>query len=482
MLRFCTCEPHFPRSFRAKVTSQRDRNSGEPFILPAAIVLKFVGYRAKIQMNLPPSRQIAQNIPRSTRRMKARNGLIGGGALILILGAFWHFTDPNNAPERIIRGAFQQITGADNPRSGAPSGAQRPANAAPVRVAQVARHDMQVIRRTPGTVVANTTVQITARVQGIIESANFKEGQFVKKGDLLFQIDPRPFEAALEQAKAMLVRDQASLKNANRDMTLYENLNKLGAVSTQQRDTQISNVEVLNATIAADEAAINIAQLNLGYTKILSPVNGKTGPILIQPGNMVLATGTTPLVTVAEIQPVKISFSLPQADLQLILARQRTKGLIATVDTNDAKGNPLSAPVDFTSNAVNNQSGTIELRATFDNKDFSFLPGQLVNVTVELDTIPNALIVPRDAISEGPDGSFVYIVADGKARQQNVKVLFDDAKNVAIEGDIKPGDHVIVEGQLRVDPSGAVNVLGPAGGGGTTPASQEQGPRPGNSG
>jgi membrane fusion protein, multidrug efflux system len=412
-------------------------------------------------MNVPPSRHVVESIPEVTRKAKPRKWLVGGGALILALGAFWYLTRADHAP----------------------AAAQRPSAVAPVRVAEVVRRDMSVVRRTPGTVIANTTVQVTARVQGVLDAANFKEGQFVKKGDLLFRIDPRPFEAALAQARAMLVRDQAQLKNADRDRLLYEHLNQIGAVSTQQRDTSVSNVEVLNATLAADEAAINIAQLNLGYTKILSPVNGKTGPILIQPGNMVLATGTTPLVTVTEIQPVKISFSLPQADLQLILARQRTNGLIATVDTNDSKGNPLSAPVDFTSNAVNNQSGTIELRATFDNKDFSFLPGQLVNVTVELDTIPNALIVPRDAISEGPDGSFVYVVADGKARQQSVKVLFDDSKNVAIEGEVKPGDQVIVEGQLRVDPSGAVNVLGSTGGGDTArPASQEQGPRPGNSG
>jgi multidrug efflux system membrane fusion protein len=441
-------------------------------------------------MNLPPYRQIAQDRAASGQsfsspKAKARIGkwLIAGVALIGLLGAFWHFTDPNNTPENAIRGAFQELTGATNPRTGAPSAAQRPSNAAPVRVAQVMRRDLAVIRRTPGTVIANTTVQITARVQGIIESAKFKEGQFVKKGDLLFQIDARPFEATLEQARAMLVRDQAALKNANRDMQLYQNLNRLGAVSTQQRDTQVSNVEVLNATVAADQAAINLAQLNLEYTQIRSPVNGKTGPILIQPGNMVLATGTTPLVTIAEIQPVKISFSLPQADLPLILARERTNGLIATVDADDTKGKPLSAPVDFTSNAVSNQSGTIELRATFDNKDFSFLPGQLVNITVALDTIPNALIVPRDAISEGPDGSFVYVVADGKARQQNVAVLFDDSKNVAIQGDVKPGDQVIVEGQLRVDPTGAVNVLGPAGGGDSAPAaSQEQAHRPGNGG
>jgi membrane fusion protein, multidrug efflux system len=391
-------------------------------------------------MNVPPSRYVVESIPGVTGKAtprKPRKWLIGGGALILALGAFWYLTRADHAP--------------------AP--AQRPSAAAPVRVAEVVRRDMSVVRRTPGTVIANTTVQVTARVQGVLDAANFKEGQFVKKGDLLFRIDPRPFEAALAQARAMLVRDQAQLKNADRDRLLYEHLNQIGAVSTQQRDTSVSNVEVLNATLAADEAAINIAQLNLGYTEIRSPVDGKTGPLLVQPGNMIAANSTTPLVTIAEIQPIKISFNLPQADLSLILARQRTNGLTAIVDSNDAAGKPLSAPVDFTSNAVNNQSGTIELRATFDNRDLSFLPGQLVNVTVELNNIPNALVVPNDAVNEGPDGSYVYVVAAGKAVQHNVRIVFDDSKNVAVEGDVKSGDLVIVEGQLRVDPNGAVNVL-----------------------
>jgi multidrug efflux system membrane fusion protein len=399
-------------------------------------------------MNLQPSRQIAQEgmgSEASVPRRKRGRWLTAAAALALLLGGFWYFT------------------GAGNTSAIAPPGQRQPAGA-PVRVAEAVRRDMQVIRRTPGTVVANTTVQITSRVQGIIQAANFKEGQFVKNGDLLFQIDPRPFEATLEQARAMLLRDQAALKNANRDKDLYDHLNQIGAVSKQQRDTQESNVEVLIATIGADEAAIHGAELNLEYTQIRSPVDGKTGPLLIQPGNMVLATGTTPLVTIAEIQPVKISFNLPQADLPLILARQRTRGLIATVNTDERAGNPRSAPVDFTSNAVNNQSGTVELRATFDNQDFSFLPGQLVNVTVELDTIPNAVIVPRDAVSEGPDGSFVYVVANNKARQQPVNVLFDDGKYAAVDGEVKPGDQIIVEGQLRVDPSGAVNIVGPAGG------------------
>src|SRR5215831_4159580 len=395
-------------------------------------------------MNLAPSKDVPRGEP-SPGRIRAASGkpfrviswLVPIVALGLVLGAFWYLTQADVPPKPA------------QPRGAA---------AAPVRVAQAVRRDMQIIRRTPGTVVANTTVQVTARVQGIIESANFREGQFVKKGELLFQIDPKPFQAALDQARAILLRDQASLKNANRDLDLYENLNKIGAVSRQQRDTALSNVEALAATIVADQAAINLAELNLGYTQIRSPVDGKTGPIMIQPGNMVLATGTTPLVTIAEIQPVKISFNLPQADLQLILARQKSKGLTAIVDTNDANGQPLSAPVDFTSNAVNNQSGTIELRATFDNKDFSFLPGELVNVTLELDTLSNVVVVPHDAINEGPDGAFVYVVAADKAQQHNVKVLFDDAKNVAIEGDVKPGDQVIIEGQLRVQPDGPVSV------------------------
>jgi membrane fusion protein, multidrug efflux system len=394
-------------------------------------------------MNVVLPREIAESMPRSNRRRKARAWLIGSGIWLLVLGAFWYVTSGGNAP----------------------AGGQRPSAAAPVRIAKAVCRDMAVVRYTPGTVIANTTVQITARVQGILDAANFKEGQFVKKGQLLFQIDPRPFQAALDQARAIFLRDQAQLKNANRDKQLYENLNKLGAVSAQQRDTSASNVEALVATIAADEAAIKLAELNLGYTQIRSPVDGKTGPLLIQPGNMIVATGTPPpLVSIAQIQPIKISFNLPQADLPLILARQRTRGLTAIVHANDSGKEPLSAPVDFTSNAVNNQSGTIELRATFDNKDLSFLPGELVNVTVELDTISNALVVPRDAINEGPDGSYVYVVADGKAVQHNVKVVFDDSKNVAIEGELRPGDEVIIEGQLRVQPNGSVNVLAPAGG------------------
>jgi multidrug efflux system membrane fusion protein len=359
-----------------------------------------------------------------------------GAALLVVLGAFWHFTSTPSAPK--------------GPRGG---------GAAPVRVGQVVNRDMAVVDHTLGKVVAITTVQVTARVQGILDTANFTEGQFVKRGDLLFQIDPRGFQAALAQARAILARDEASLVNATRDRERYANLKESGNVSVQQFDTITTNAAMLAATVAADKAAVETAELNLGYTQIRSPVDGKTGPLLIQPGNMILAGGTTPLVTIAQLKPIKVSFTLPQSELPRIQARQRGKGLSAALDIPAANGSTLAAPVDFTDNAVSATSGTIELRSTFDNADLSLVPGQLVNVTVEMDNIPNALVVPRDAVNDGPDGSFVYVVEGGKAVQHKVTVLFDDGKAVAVNGEIKAGDQVITEGQLRVLPGAGVNVL-----------------------
>ncbi len=364
---------------------------------------------------------------------------VGGVLLLIILVAFWRLSGSHDGRE------------ANSRRSAA----------APGRVATVSRHDMPVVEHTLGKVVANSTVQITSRVQGILDAAKFKEGQFVKKGDLLFQIDARGYNAALEQARAILLRDQAQLKNAMRDKQRYEALRTTGNVSLQQLDTATTNAEMLTATVAADKAAVELADLNVSYTQIRSPVDGKTGPVLIQPGNMIANNSTAPLVMIAQMQPIKIAFTLPQSDLARIQMRQRAKGLKASLDVKDAKGAELTAPVDFTDNAVSTQSGTIELRSTFDNGDLSLVPGQLVNVTVELNNIENALIVPRDAINDGPDGTYVYVVTDNKAVTHNIKVLFDDTQNVAVQGDLQPGDKVVTEGQLRVLPGGAVNVMQP---------------------
>lgn len=364
-----------------------------------------------------------------------RSGLLGTMALACVLGIYWHYAG----------------TGAHTP---APAD-----KTVPVRVSTVERRRMAVVEHTVGTIVAATTVQVTARVEGTLESAAFKEGSFVQRGDLLFQIDPRPFQAAVDQASATLQRDQALLENARRDLGRYQDLYRRHTISAQLHDTSSTNVAVLAATVAADKATLELARINLGYTRIRSPIDGKTGPLLVQPGNMVAAASGTPLVTIAQIQPVKLSFNLPQSDLPRIHARLESHPILAEIDLPGAHGAALSAPVDFTSNAVSSQSGTVELRANFGNADFSLLPGELVNVRVTLDDIPDALVVPHDAINEGPDGPYVYQVQDGRAVQRDIKVLFDDSRNVAVSGDLRPGEQVIVEGQLRVTPGARVHIF-----------------------
>ncbi|HKU55119.1 MAG TPA: efflux RND transporter periplasmic adaptor subunit, partial [Rhizomicrobium sp.] len=262
-------------------------------------------------------------------------------------------------------------------------------------------------------------------------------------------------------------RDQAQLTNALRDKQRYASLRQQGAISAQQSDTSDTNADVIAATVAADKAAMDMARLNLGYSQIRSPVDGKTGPILVQPGNMISSSNgaAAALVIIAQVRPIKISFTLPQSDLSRIQARQQTQPLLATLDVRDRAGKLLVAPVDFVSNIVSNQSGTIELRATFPNSDLSLVPGQLVNVTVQLNDIPHALVVPRDAVNDSPSGSFVFVVRQEKAFQTPVEVLTDDGTNAAIAGSgIAAGDTVVIEGQLRVTPGGAVRVLGAKGG------------------
>ena len=376
-------------------------------------------------------------------RLTSKRGMgkiLAGGALIFVLGGFWYYNHRTSDQPRGPR-----IT------------------AAPVRVTKVVARDMPVVERTIGTVVAYDTVQVTPQVAGRVQSVAFKEGQMVKKGDLLFQIDPRPFEAARGQVRGQLAKDQAALDGARRDLKRFQALLEVNAESRQIVDDEAATVAADEGTVEADKANLQTAELNVEYTQIRSPVDGKTGPINIMPGNIISVTGTTatvnPLVTISQIQPVKLSFVLPQTDLPRIQARQKTGALLATVDLSDSGGKSFTVPVDFLSNAVNNTTGTIELRATDANTDAGLVPGQLVNILVELSDIPGATIVPHEALTAGPSGQYVYAIESGKARQVAVNVLFDDSRNVAVQGDLKPGDEVVVDGQLEVVPGGAVQIV-----------------------
>jgi multidrug efflux system membrane fusion protein len=378
-----------------------------------------------VQMNpLTPPGTLPDDPDEPARRRKSL--AIGGLALAVALGGFWYFThDSGPKAKRNL--------------------------AAPVRVAPVETRTMAVIERTIGTVVANSNVSVNARIAGQMVKAFFKEGQMVKTGDPLFQIDPRPYQATYDNALASLASAKAKAER-------YGRLKAQNAIAGQDYDDA-------QALYLEAKATAEMARLNLEFTLIRAPVNGKTGAMLIQPGNMVAAstasTSATPLVTITEIQPVKISLSLPQSDLPRIQEMAKSKGLTITMNMHDAGGGAdRTANVDFISNAVTNNTGTIELRASYPNADLALVPGQLVDVTVALSQIPNALIVPRDAVNTGPDGQYVYIVEDGAARQVMVKVQFDDGTDDAVQGALKPGQQVIVDGQLRVVPGAKVNVTG----------------------
>jgi membrane fusion protein, multidrug efflux system len=327
----------------------------------------------------------------------------------------------------------------------------------PVRVGTAERKTVTASEHTVGTVIANATVQITARVQGQLMMAYFKEGDTVHKGDVLFQLDPRPFVAALEQAQAAQARDQATLVSDRKDAARYQALLKSGGASQQQADQAVATAKAFAATVNSDRAAVDAARLNLVYSKIQSPIDGKTGAIQVQPGNMITADSTTPLVTITQIQPVKVSFFLPQTDLPQIQARMAQNKMTATIQVHGAGGKTLTAPVDFVGNAVDNRTGTIELRATFANLDNTLVPGQLTDVGVTLSQIDNAIVVPHDAVNQGLSSNFVYVVdAQSKVQLVPVQTLYDDGNEAAIKGAVKPGAKVVTEGQLRLVKGSAV--------------------------
>jgi multidrug efflux system membrane fusion protein len=356
---------------------------------------------------------------------RGRIVLIGGVALAVALGGFWYFTHDSKPPVR---------------RAGP----------APVLVAPVEIGDMAVIERTIGTVMANSTVQVNARIQGQMTQAFFKEGQMVKAGDVLFQIDPRPYIAIHDNATASMATTKAK---ADR----YARLKEQNAISPQE-------YEDAEAAYLQAKATAEAARLNLEYTTIKAPISGKTGPILIQPGNMIAAatasTTASSLVTINEIQPVKISLALPQSDLPRIQAMQAKGGLNILISMHDEGGKDIQVPVNFIGNAVTNTTGTIELRATYANPDMALVPGQLVDVQVGLAQISQATLVPREAVNTGPDGQFVYAVKDGTAQQVPVRILFDDGVKDAVSGALQKGDQVITEGQLRVLPGAKVSISG----------------------
>jgi multidrug efflux system membrane fusion protein len=329
---------------------------------------------------------------------------------------------------------------------------------APVRVTAVTveKTDFPVYLTGLGTVQGFNTVQVRTRVDGQIDKIAFQEGQLVKQGDLLAEIDPRPFQAALDQAKAKKAQDEANLANANLDLQRYT---KLGEFATrQQTDTQRSTVAQLTAQIAADDAAVFNAQTQLDYTQVKAPISGVAGLRQVDIGNIVNASTQTGIVTIAQIEPIAIIFTAPEEQLPYINEAQAVSPLKVVAITTDGKKPLADGKLAVVNNQVDATSGTIRLKAVFDNTNHALWPGQSVSTRLLVRTLKDATVAPDDAIQHSTDGLYAYTVnQDNKAELHKVKVSQSiDGRSVVDEG-LSPGQQVITGGQFKVQPGTLVS-------------------------
>jgi multidrug efflux system membrane fusion protein len=328
----------------------------------------------------------------------------------------------------------------------------------PVTVAQVALKTVPVEVHAIGNVEAYSTVSVKAQVEGVIEKAYFKEGQDVKEGDLLFTIDARPFKATLQQAEANLARDQAQLENANAQSERYEKLYADGIVSKEQYDTFRTNADALAAAVRADQAAIEKAKIDLDYCTIRSPMEGRTGSLLVHPGNLVKSNDTV-LVVINQISPIYVSFSVPEQNLAEVRRHMAAGGLPVNATIPDDTQRPSEGTLTFIDNSVDTSTGTIRLKGTFLNRDHRLWPGQFVNAALRLSTQANAVVVPNQAVQTGQNGYFAYVVkSDMSAELRPIVPGNQVGGETVIEKGLQPGDTVVTDGQLMLFPGAKVEV------------------------
>src|SRR5271156_1929297 len=349
---------------------------------------------------------------------------------------------------------------SSTPRPADPPVAAQPEGPAPilVSVSPVKRADFPIVLESLGQVQAYNTVTVRARVDGQVVKIAFKEGQNVNEGDLLAEIDPRPFQAALDQAKAKKTQDQANLVNARLDLQRYSTLAKQSYATQQQLDTQDALVNQLIAQIAADAAAIDAAQVQLDYTKIHAPISGRAGFRLVDQGNMVMASQQTGIVAIAQVQPIAVIFTAPEDDvgrINAILASGEPKVTVTNTD-----GIALATgKLDITDNQVDTPTGTLRLKAEFENKDNALWPGLAVTTGLTVGIDKDALMVPTASVQHGQKGLYVYVVDDqNRAAMRPVTVSHENTVNSVVTQGLKEGDRVVTVGQFLLQPGTPVAI------------------------
>jgi multidrug efflux system membrane fusion protein len=329
----------------------------------------------------------------------------------------------------------------------------------PVAVATAERRDVPVYLKGLGSVTASNTVSVKSRVDGQLSQINFKEGQHVNQGDLLAVIDPRPFQLALEQAQANLFRDQAQLKDAQRNYERFKSLfDDSGAISQQQVDTQKAAADQLEGAVRADQSQIDNAKLNLVYSHITSPISGRIGLRLVDIGNMVHASDTNPLLVITQLQPIAVVFTLPEDSLQNVSQHMHQSTLTVEAYSRDDQTKLATGKLLTIDNQIDQTTGTGRLKAMFDNPDDALWPNQFVNVRLLLETHKNTTVIPSVAVQTGPQGSYVFTVKPDKTVAVSpVTVSFTQNNIASITSGVAPGDIVVIDGQDKLQAGSKVD-------------------------
>ncbi|VEI20677.1 Efflux pump periplasmic linker BepF [Serratia plymuthica] len=357
----------------------------------------------------------------------------------------------------------------------AAAGGRRGAPMSPVQAATATEQTVPRYLSGLGTATAANTVTVTSRVDGQLMAIHFTEGQQVKAGDLLVEIDPRPFEVQLTQALGQLAKDQATLANARRDLARYQQLAKTNLVSRQDLDTQLSLVQQTEGAIKADQGSVDSAKLQITYSRITAPIDGRVGLKLVDVGNYITSGSTTGIVVITQIHPIDVVFTLPEGNIGDLLKAQKAGpiGVEAWDRTNQAQlatGSLLSLD-----NQIDTTTGTIKLKARFTNEDDALFPNQFVNARLKVDTLHNAIVIPTAALQMGNEGNFVWTLSeDNKVSKHRVTIGVQDSRQVVISAGLNVGDRVVTDGIDRLTEGMQVEVVTPQ----ATPAAATPGSKP----